>query len=123
MLYLASTNKGRSVFSDEDIHKGCYFLSEQILLLSPKDTKAARKTHLDDYLFDVCWENTDACTRSCIALGLSSLINHSESPNSAWEIDAKSQQICFFSLRRIEAGEEITHNYYWTKKRLRGFFS
>lgn len=121
MLHLQITGKGRSVFTSETIVEDRIFLCENLIILSPKDTRLARTTHLNDYLFDFPGENIHRCTRSAIALGLASLINHSDTPNAAWETDAISQTIYFYALRQIEIGEEITHNYHWPKRRLHEF--
>jgi SET domain-containing protein len=49
--------------------------------------------------------------RAAIALGLSSLLNHSYKPNATFLRHIDALELELISIRRIAAGEEVTIDY------------
>ena len=118
--------KGRGVFATSAINKGELICLNHVVEIPLDQQFAVRDMILGSYVFD--WpgprqtEKSKKWTSCCVVLGEGSIINHSGNPNSAWCAGKKESAIIFFALRRIEAGEEITHDYCWSKKDLEGFF-
>lgn len=107
-LYLSkSESKGRSVFTCENIPTDSLIEICPVIILSAKDLAIIKKTILHNYYF--LWgEDRQA---AAIALGYGSLYNHSATPNARFEIDLIEDEIRFLSIRKIDAGEEITISY------------
>ncbi len=98
--------KGFGVFSEEEIPQGsivetCYSIKTYKGLVNPAY----------DYLFHLDEKS------SFLPLGYGSIYNHSDTPNIHWRVSNVEHSIIeFFSLRKIEIGEELCHNYgkmYW----------
>ena len=106
--------KGRGILTTMDIKKGTIICKCPIIPLSFEDTDLASKTILNYYLFDY-----DLGKRA-VVLGLGSLINHSDKPNSKWTIRTKQNEVVFWASRNIKIGEEITHNYNWDSRMWNG---
>jgi SET domain-containing protein len=55
-----------------------------------------------------------------LSLGYGSIYNHSDTANLNWKIVSEEHNIMnFFSIKDIEIGEELTHNYgklYWKNR-------
>ncbi len=105
--------KGFGVFTNETIESGtivetCYCIKTYNQLINP----------CFDYLFSL------SKTESLLPLGYGSIYNHSNEANIHWRIiNLEKLLIEFYSLRKIDAGEELCHNYgqlYWDirKKKL-----
>lgn len=110
-LYVRSVkDKGRGVFTDQPIRKGAIVEVCPVIPLSAPDWKLIQDTVLRYHAFD--WPDNPYGV-SCITLGLGSIINHSENPNSEWTTQIKQRTITFRAVRDIKAGEEITHDYKW----------
>ncbi|WP_334783466.1 SET domain-containing protein [Nostoc sp.] len=98
MLIVGNTNlKGRGVFAQKRFLKGELFERVPVVVIPAEQVEFLDKTILGNYYYD--WEDKAAA----IALGLSSLINHSYHPNAYY--------VKKFAYREIEVGEEITANY------------
>lgn len=111
-LYIVPTEaKGRSVFCVRDILEGSIIEICPVIILNAADTEAIHKTGLHDYYF--VWDIEQ--NTSAIALGYGSLYNHSENPNADFDILPETEEISFFALRDIPAGEEITIDYIASK--------
>jgi uncharacterized protein len=75
------------------------------------DAEARKKidqTLLHDYIFEWQAEGRNDC---CLALGYLSVYNHSFSSNCEYFMDYESNTMSIKTVRRIQAGEELTINY------------
>ncbi len=107
-LYIIADSKmGRGVASIHHIPTESIIESCPVIMLSSADTQVIHSTRLHDYYF--LWD-TDQKT-SAIALGYGSLYNHSESPNADYVLNDETQEIQFFAIKDIEAGDQILINY------------
>lgn len=105
-LYVApSTRAGRGVFTSQPIPKDTTIELAPVIILDETEAKMIHETRLHDYYF--IWDGTGAA----IALGYGSLYNHASENNVDFYMDYPFQQINFFALRDILAGEELTINY------------
>ncbi len=106
-IYVRETaEKGRGVFTAQEIPAGSPIESCPVIVLSLEDTKQVHKTSLHDYYF--LW-GTDG--QSAIALGFGSIYNHASDANADYEMDLENTSIDIVALRNIAPGEEITLNY------------
>lgn len=107
-LYVEKTKgKGRGVFTKERIPAGTRIETSPVLVLSYDDTEIVDKTKLHNYIF--LWGVRE--TRSCIALGLCSIYNHSYDPNCIYEMDFEEETMSIITRREIKKGEELQINY------------
>jgi len=89
---------GYGLFASRDISKG------DIILESPFiDVTKVSKGIIADYVFGI----SDA--RLVIALDRASLINHSNNPNTDW--DLVDDKIVFKAIKDIKVGDELFHDY------------
>lgn len=52
--------------------------------------------------------------------GFGAIYNHNNEPNIGWKTDEERNLIIFYTLRDIESGEELCHNYgkhYWDSRK------
>lgn len=106
-LYIReTTDRGRGVFTAQEIPAGSPIESCPAIVLSADDTERIHQTHLHDYYF--LW-GTEG--QSCIALGFGSIYNHASEPNADYEMDLENDTIDITAIRDIAPGEEITLNY------------
>jgi hypothetical protein len=94
--------KGRCVFTNKD------FFPQEIIEVAPVipfTNKGVTLNELNDYPF--YWDDK----RDCIALGIISMCNHSESPNAEWVFDRKNLLVTLKTNKYIPAGTEITIKY------------
>jgi hypothetical protein len=96
--------KGRGVFTTSKISKGEPIATDCVVLV-PKDHFEQVGPPLACY--PLAWDKE--C--HCLVLGLISLVNHAEEPNSYPERDMKKLLLRLVAKRDIEAGEEITYHY------------
>lgn len=99
--------KGRGVFTSEDIAAGSIIEICPVIILNPNDTECIHKTFLHDYYF--VWDIE--VRSSALALGYGSLYNHSDDNNAEFEIDLIEKVIRIIAEKNIEAGAEITLDY------------
>jgi uncharacterized protein len=111
--------KGRGVVAMQDIKKGELVERSPVLIIPNKDRAAVDPTVIFTYVF--MWENGTVEEdlykhegRSAIALGFTSLLNHSYKPNAEFLRHIEALMIDVIALRDIEAGEEITIDYQMT---------
>lgn len=125
-IFKTSNGRGWGVRTDRVIAKGQYICEYVGEIITNKEAEA--RGHIYDaekrtYLFDLDYksivENTenlytiDACKMG----NVSRMINHSCDPNiGTWSVwinclDLDIPKICFYALRRIEAGEELSFDY------------
>lgn len=102
-----TANKGRGVFTSEAIDADTIIEIAPVIVMNKDDRKHLDKTLLHDYIFE--WgEEKDQC---CMALGLVPMYNHSYNSNSDYYMDFDEEMMVIKTVRKIEAGEEITINY------------
>lgn len=113
------TAKGRGVVALQDIKKGDLIERSPVLIIPYKDRAAVDPTIIFTYVF--MWEpgtiEQDLYKhegRAAIALGFTSLLNHSYTPNANFYRHFDELMIDIVALRNIDAGEEITIDYQMT---------
>jgi SET domain-containing protein len=99
-------DKGRGVVAVEAILSGALLEIAPVIPLAPGD-QPPRTSVLYDYPF--LWD--DPPYIEAIALGLISMINHSDRPNAQFETDIPNKVVRLTALRDIAAGEEVTFDY------------
>lgn len=107
-LYIKKTSsKGRGVFTSEVIKASTVIEESPVIVMSAEDRINIDKTLLHDYIF--AWgEKKDKC---CMALGFVPLYNHSYTSNCEYFMDFEEETIQLKTVRKINAGEELTINY------------
>jgi uncharacterized protein len=107
-LYLDNSfNKGRGVFSSDDLAAGTVIEIAPVIVMSPEERVILDQTLLHDYIF--LW-GTDE-TQCCVALGYVSIYNHDYQSNAEYEMDFERNTIRIKTVRDIKKGEEIFINY------------
>lgn len=108
-LYIIKDDiKGRSIYTAGDIAAGSTIEVCPLILVPEQEVKVIHNTVLHDYYFT--WGT--AQNQAAILLGYGSLYNHSDQPNAKAVLLDEDQEILFEAIRDIEAGEEITFNYF-----------
>ena len=107
-LYVEATlKKGRAVFTSETIAEDTIVEISPVIVMTKEDRAYLDKTLLHDYIFE--WgEQQDQC---CMALGLIPIYNHSYTSNCEYYMDFEEQMILIKTVRKVDAGEELTINY------------
>lgn len=107
-LYVQATpKKGRAVFTSETIAEDTIIEISPVIVMTKEDRAYLDKTLLHDYIFE--WgEQQDQC---CMALGLIPIYNHSYTSNCEYYMDFEEQMILIKTVRKVDAGEELTINY------------
>jgi SET domain-containing protein len=100
--------KGRGAFCPKKIPKGVIFNVTPLLVLSAKEAKQMSESSLEPY-----WYEFGSRGRA-IALGLGSIMNHSDEPNCSYHFSKLRRTLSFYALRDIPAHEELTHDYGWS---------
>ena len=107
-LYIAdSFNRGRGVFSSEDLHAGMVIEISPVIVLGKEDRVLLDRTILHDYIFIWGKDESDCC----VGLGYLSIYNHNYQSNAEYEMDFASRTIKITVVREIKKGEEIFINY------------
>ena len=102
---------GRGVFAAENIPARAAILSD--LNYPVKVDAQAAESHKASGVYWLLFKDQDGDEDQCyIALGLSSLINHSDSPNVVALQSAGGKTTNVISLRYIKKGEEILVRYF-----------
>ena len=104
-LYIIENEKGRSVFTGEEIYKGDIIEVCPVIILDNVDSSIIHETHLYDYYF--VWPKGGAA----LALGYGSLYNHSSNPNAQVIFDTDNKEIVLECIESIKAGSEILYDY------------
>jgi len=102
-----SLNRGRGVFTSEDIIKGTTIEISPVIVLTAADRSNVEKTLLHDYIFEWGEDHRSAA----VALGYLSIYNHIAEPNCKYQMDFEEQTISIITTRDIQAGEELFINY------------
>ena len=107
-LYVqAIPKKGRAVFTSETISEDTIIEISPVIVMTKEERTYLDKTLLHDYIFE--WgEQQDQC---CMALGLIPIYNHSYTSNCEYYMDFEEQMILIKTVRKVDAGEELTINY------------
>ena len=100
--------KGRAVFTAGDIPEGSTIEVCPLIIIPEPEVEVIHKTALHDYYFRWGKEQKQAA----ILLGYGSLYNHSNDPNAQVILIEQDNEILIESLRTINAGEEITIDYF-----------
>jgi uncharacterized protein len=111
--------RGRGVVADQAIVAGALVERSPVIIIPPQDRAAADATVVFTYVF--MWEHDTVEEdlyrhegRSAIALGYTSLLNHSYTPNCEFVRHIDDLAIDLVALRDIAAGEELTIDYQMT---------
>src|SRR5688500_12332677 len=111
--------RGRGVIADAPIAKGALVERSPVLIIPHADRRAADGTIVFTYVF--MWEHGtveedlyDHEGRAAIALGFTSLLNHSYTPNCEFIRHIDDLVIDLVALRAIDSGEELTIDYQMT---------
>ena len=107
-LFIAPTeNRGRGVYTSEDIGEGAVVEVSPVIVMNMEERKLLDQTLLHDYIFE--WgEDKDQC---CMAMGYVPVYNHSYESNCEYGMDYEQQQISISTVRPVKAGEELLVNY------------
>ncbi len=111
--------RGRGIFADERIAAGTLVERSPVLVIPPEHRIATDATVVFTYVF--MWERGTVEEdlykhegRAAIALGYTSLLNHSYQPNCEFIRHIDALMIDLVALRDIEPGEELTIDYQMT---------
>ena len=111
--------RGRGVVADAPIGKGELVERSPVLVIPHHDRAATDATIVFTYVF--MWEHGSVEEnlyehqgRAAIALGFTSLLNHSYAPNCEFIRHIDEFVIDLVALRTIESGEELTIDYQMT---------
>lgn len=99
-----SPRHGRGVFAGRDFRRDEVIEDCPVIVVPEDEWDALAETCLAAHVF--AWEGGSA-----LALGATSLLNHSARPNAVYEMDYDGLRLRVRALRRIHRGEEITINY------------
>ena len=102
---------GRGVFATKDIPANS--ILEECHFVQLKETNFDNiDPALQDYVFEIQKTSDHPSTIYAIALGISSIINHShDGVNATWVINKSRRIFVFTARRRIRSGEEILIDY------------
>ena len=107
-LYIGkSGQKGRGVFTRENISPGIIIETSPVIVMSREDRLLLDQTLLHDYIFE--WGKL--AKQCCMALGYIPLYNHSYNSNCEYEMDYDREVISIKTMRFVNAGEELFINY------------
>jgi hypothetical protein len=111
--------RGRGVVAEADIQAGTLIERSPVLVIPAGDRAAVDPTIVFTYVF--MWEHDTTEEdlyrhegRSAIALGYTSLLNHSYTPNCDFVRHIDEFAIDLIAHRDITAGEELTIDYQMT---------
>ncbi len=111
--------RGRGVVALTDLEAGQLIERSPVLVIPPGDRAAVDSTTVFTYVF--MWEHGTTEEdlyqhqgRSAIALGYTSLLSHSYTPNCSFVRHIDDLVIDVYADRAIKAGEELTIDYQMT---------
>jgi SET domain-containing protein len=107
LVIAPSSNRGRGVFTSENIPADTVIEISPVLVLSAKERKEVEKTVLYNYIFE--WGKK--MKKACVAWGYISVYNHSYNANCEYEMDFVNELMQVKTVRDIEKGEELFVNY------------
>mgnify|MGYP000293525361 FL=1 len=103
----SSSNRGRGVFTTENISKDKVIEIAPVIVLNAAEREHVEKTLLYDYIFEWGEDHNSAA----VALGYVSIYNHVPDPNCAYQMDFEHQTITITTIKNIQKGEELFINY------------
>ena len=106
-LYIANNEKGRGIFSAEDISPGDLIEICPLLKIPSGQLDNLNPTVIFEYYF--IWEEEGY--EACLALGYGSLYNHSNEPNAKVILDYTDESIKIEAIEKIKSGDEILIDY------------
>lgn len=107
-LYIKdSENRGRGVFTTQNIPANTVIEISPVIELTVKERKQIEGTKLYHYIFE--WGTTKR--KAAMALGYVSMYNHSFKPNCEYEMDYEKQNITIRTLKPVKKGEELYFSY------------
>lgn len=107
-LYIKdSENRGRGVFTTQNIPANTVIEISPVIELTVKERKQIEGTKLYHYIFE--WGTTRR--KAAMALGYVSMYNHSFKPNCEYEMDYEKQNITIRTLKPVKKGEELYFSY------------
>ncbi len=102
--------KGRGVFARAAIAAGALIEAAPVIIVPAAQCPLLDKTILHDYYFH--WDgDPDGEGRGAVALGLTSLCNHSRRPSARVRRNYAQDTLDLVALAPIAAGAEITIDY------------
>jgi SET domain-containing protein len=111
--------RGRGIVALEDIEPGRLVERSPVLIIPPEQRAIVDPTIIFTYVF--MWEHHTVeedlykhTGRAAIALGYTSLLSHSFTPNCIFVRHIDELYIDVFAKRRIARGEELTIDYQMT---------
>jgi len=107
LVILPSKERGRGVFTMEDISAGEIIEISPVIVMQSADRQHIDKTVLHDYIFE--WPGTEK--KCCMALGYVPIYNHAYQANCEYEMDNENDLITIKTVRDIQKGEELFLNY------------
>lgn len=117
----STESRGRHIVCRAAIATGKVIDRIPVVVVRDEEVALLARTTLFNYVFE--WDPKERYKRTrdlvqCdprygqgVALGLISLCNHSETPNSDYEFDYANNVIVWRALRDIAPGEEVTLHY------------
>ncbi len=107
LVVAESGNKGRGVFTTENIKSGTVVEVSPVLELTKKERKTVEKTKLYHYIFE--WGKN--LKKAALALGYVSMYNHNYDANCEYEMDYDANTMTIRTIRPIKKGQELFINY------------
>ena len=108
VLFIAhSHNRGRGVFTDEDIPAKTTIEISPVIVFSSKEREHIEDTQLFNYIFE--WGVNKK--KGALGLGYISMYNHSYDANCEYEMDYEASIITVRTVKHIKEGEELFINY------------
>ena len=109
-------SKGRGVVAERDIPAGELVERAPVLIIPESDRAGVDPTNVGNHIF--MWEHDTVAEdlysqkgRAAVVLGLTSLINHSNSPNCDFVRYIDALALDLVAIRAIKVGEELTIDY------------
>lgn len=107
-LYITESPKhGKGVFTSDGLVEGSLLEICPVIIIPEEELESIHNTILHDYYY--YWGEEEK--EGCIVLGFGSVYNHSSTPNAECIPDYENETFSYYTLKNIEAGEEILVNY------------
>jgi len=103
---------GRGVYSTVRFRRGDVVEISPVIVLSAKDWRAIRGTHLERYIF--AWGKSGR--GRAMPLGLGGVFNHDDEPNLDYWLNHRQECLTFRARRNVPAGEQLTVDYGWSAR-------